>query len=124
MLFCSIRLFGGILLSNDDEKKEIVVKAPSQSVISSQKKVEKATIKELEEERYNVITIHRKLDKYFGILSACLGGILLLVLAFTILTDQSNLMFLTVNMPISIVGIWVAIGLVSVVAGFLLIGSE
>lgn len=93
-------------------------------MISSQKKVEKATVKELEEERYNVITIHRKLDKYFGILSACMGAILLLVLAFTMLTDQSNLMFLTVNMPISIVGIWVAVGLVSVVVGFLLIGSE
>lgn len=117
-------LFGGNLLGNDDEKKEIVVKAPSQPVISSQKKIEKATAKELEEERYNVITIHRKLDKYFGLFSACMGGILLLVLTFTMLTDQSNLMFLTVNMPISIVGIWVAIGLVSIVAGFLLIGSE
>ena len=111
-------------MSSDEEKKEIVVKAPSQSVISSQKKVEKATVKTLEEERYNVIKVHRKLDKYFGVLSACMGGILLIVLAFTMLTDQSKWMFLTANMPLSIVGIWVATGLVSVVVGFLLMGSE
>ena len=53
-----------------------------------------------------------------------MGGILLIVLAFTMLTDQSKWMFLTANMPLSIVGIWVATGLVSVVVGFLLMGSE
>lgn len=112
------------MLGSDEEKKEIVVEAPSQSAISSQKKAEKAAVKALEEERYNVIKIHRKLGKYFGVLSASTGGILLLVLAFTMLTDQSKLMFLTANMPVSIVGIWVATGLVSVVVGFLLMGSE
>jgi len=93
-------------------------------VISSQKRVERATDKALEEERYNVIKVHKKLGKFFGISSACTGGILLIVLAFTMLTDQSKLMFLTANMPISIVGIWLATGLVSVVVGFLLMGSE
>jgi hypothetical protein len=124
MSISSIRLTGGNFLGSDEEKKEIIVKAPSQSVISSQKKAEKATVNALEEERYNVINIHRKLDKYFGVFSACTGGILLIVLAFTMLSDQGKLMFLTANMPVSIVGIWVATGLISVIVGFLLMGSE
>jgi hypothetical protein len=122
---CSIGFDGGTLLGSAEEKKEeIVVKAPSQSVISTQKKVEKDTVKALEEERYNVIHIYKVLGKYFGVLSVCTGAILLMVLAFSVLTDQNRLMFLTFNMPISIVGLWVVTGLVSVVVGFLLMGSE
>jgi hypothetical protein len=122
---CSIGFDGGNLLGSTEEKKrEITVKAPSQSVISTQKKIEKATVKALEEERYNVIHIYKMLGKYFGVLSVCIGVILLMVLTFTVLTAQNRLMILTFNMPISIVGLWVATGLVSVVVGFLLMGSE
>jgi|WetSurMetagenome_2_1015567.scaffolds.fasta_scaffold288647_1 hypothetical protein len=122
---CSIGFDGGTLLGSAEEKKEeIIVKAPSPSVISTQKKVEKATVKALEEERYNVIHIYKVLGKYFGVLSMCTGAILLIVLAFTVLTAQNRLMFLIFNMPISIVALWVATGLISVVVGFLLMGTE
>lgn len=113
-----------MLGSAEEKKEEIIVKAPSPSVISTQKKVEKATVKALEEERYNVIHIYKVLGKYFGVLSMCTGAILLIVLAFTVLTAQNRLMFLIFNMPISIVALWVATGLISVVVGFLLMGTE
>ena len=110
-------------MGSDEEKKEVVVKAPSKSTVSAEKKVEKATVKALEEERFNVIQVSQKIGKYFGILSISMGTILLVLLAYVTLAVEGSIMALA-SMSIPIFGLWIAAGLVSVLIGFLLIGSE
>jgi hypothetical protein len=112
-------------LTDDEEKKaEIIVKAPSKSVITPEKKAEKATERALEEERYNVLQIPNKVGKYLGVSSIALGIVLFFLLAYGNLTGQSSWILLSSNAPLPIVGLWIVVGSVSLVAGFLLIGSE
>ena len=111
-------------MTTDDEKKEITVKAPSKPAIAPEKKAEKAAGKALEEERYSVLHIPKKIGKYIGISSVSVGISLFILLAYAGLTGQSNLVFLSSASSLAIIGIWIAVGLVSVVVGFLLMGSE
>jgi uncharacterized protein YjeT (DUF2065 family) len=116
--------FGVILLRADDEKKEIVVKAPSKPVVAPEKKAEKAAEKALEEERYGVLQIPNKVGKYIGILSISVGVFLLTLLAYAGLANKSDWIFLSSASYFPIVDIWIVVGLVSVVAGLVLVGSE
>jgi len=115
---------GETCLDNEEEKEEIIVKAPSKPVVSSEKKIEKATEKALEEERYNVMQINKKIGKYTGASSAIIGAILLVMFAYVSITSQGSLALLTSTASTLIIGLWVAVGLISVVVGFLLMGSE
>jgi hypothetical protein len=114
----------GILLTADDEKKELIVKAPSKPVIAPERKAEKAAEKALEEERYNVLQIPRKVGKYIGISSVCVGVSLFVLLAYAGLTGQNNWIFLSSASSLPIVGLWIIVGIVSVVVGFILMGSD
>jgi hypothetical protein len=114
----------GILLTADDEKKELIVKAPSKPVIAPERKAEKAAEKALEEERYSVLQIPKKVGKYIGISSVSVGVSLLVLLAYAGLTGQSNWIFLSSASSLPIVGLWIVVGIVSVVVGFLLMGSD
>jgi hypothetical protein len=111
-------------LDDDQEQKEIVVKAPSKPVVSSQKKLEKATEKALEEERYNVFQISKRIGKYVGLSSACVGIMLFVFLAYASLTAQSNLTLSTFTTSILAVSLWIFAGLISIIVGFLLVGRE
>jgi hypothetical protein len=111
-------------LTSDDEKKEITVKAPSKPVIPPEKKAEKVAEKALEEERYNVLQIPKKVSKYMGIFSVSLGVSLFVLLAYAGLTCQRNWIFLSSASLLPTVGLWIVVGLVSVVVGFLLMESE
>lgn len=111
-------------LDEDQEQKEIVVKAPSKPVVSSQKKFEKATEKALEEERYNVFQISKKIGKYVGIASTCVGIVLFVFLAYVSLTAQSNLTLSAFATSIPIISLWIFAGLISIIVGFLLMGRE
>jgi hypothetical protein len=110
-------------LGSDEEKKEITVKAPSKSAFSAEKKAEKAAVKALEEERFNVIKVSQKFGKYFGVLSICIGAVLLTFLAYTTFAFESNSILLTTT-SIPILSLWMTAGLISIVVGFLLMGSE
>lgn len=111
-------------MTEDEERKEIIVKAPSKSVVAPEKKAEKATEKALEEERYNVFQIPNKVGKYVGLSSIAAGVSLFVLLAYTSLIGQNNLMLLSPSSSLPIVGLWVIVGLISVIVGFLLMGSE
>jgi uncharacterized integral membrane protein len=115
---------GGKLLADNENKEEITVEAPSAPVVAPQKKAEKATEKALEEERYNVLQIPNKVGKYIGISSICVGATLLVLLAIASSTSQNNFAFLSFSSPLPIVGLWIVVGLISVIVGFLLMGSE
>ena len=110
-------------MGDEDEKKEIVVKAPSKSVIAPEKKAEKATEKALEEERYNVLQISAKVGKYAGVASTLMGCLLFIFLSLSLITGQ-ELIFLTSLSSSLVVGFWIVVGLVTVIVGFLLLASD
>ena len=76
------------LTSKDDE--DITVKAPAKSVISPEKKIEKATKKSLEKERFGVLQFPKKISKYLGITAAITGGLILTLFAFMSITGQKR----------------------------------
>lgn len=104
--------------------KEIVVKAPSKSVTPKEKKVERTAERALEEERYNVLQISGRVGKYFGALSILVGTLLFAALFYSMLFGQTGLIFFSSNSELWVIGLWILVGLVNVVIGFLLIGSE
>ena len=112
------------MAEEEEEQKEITVRAPSKQVTDVQKKIEKATEKALEEERYNVLQISKKIGRYIGLSSVCVGAVLLILLAYASLTSQADWLALSYTSSYPIIGFWIVAGLISVVAGFVLLGSE
>jgi hypothetical protein len=106
------------------DEKEIVVNAPSKSVTPKEKKAERTAERALEEERYNVLQISGRAGKYFGALSILIGSLLFAALSYSMLFGQTGLIFFSSNSELWVIGLWILVGLVNVVIGFLLIGSE
>lgn len=115
---------GASFLSKDKENKEVFVKAPSKSVIAEEVKAEKATVKALEEERFNVISIGKRVGQYFGLSSMIVGAILLLTLGYFAINQSTAILFSAGGVSVSVLGLFVVAGLMSILAGFLLIASE
>ncbi len=111
-------------MTADEEKKELVVKAPSKPAIAPERKAEKAAEKALEEERYGVLQIPKKVGKYMGISSIAVGISLLVLLVYAGLTGQSDWIFLSSASSLPIVGLWIVVGMISAIVGFLLMGSD
>lgn len=118
-----VKVFWGILLTEDDKKEEITVRAPSKSIIAPEKKVKKATEKALEEERYGILQVPKKTGTYIGVSSVFVGVTLFIVLVYMSLSGQVSGMFSS-TAALWVLGLWIAVGLISVVAGFFLMGSE
>ncbi len=116
-------LTGASFLSKDKENKEVFVKAPSKSVIAEEVKAEKAAVKALEEERFNVISIGKRVGQYFGLSSMIVGAILLLTLGYFAINQSTAILF-SAGVSVSVLGLFVVAGLMSILAGFLLIASE
>lgn len=112
------------MLTDSEEKEEIIVKAPSKSVISLEKKAEKDAEKALEEERYKVLQIPNKVGKYLGVSSVGLGFAFLILMAYAGWTNEGNWLILTAATSVPVMVLWVVIGLVSAIVGLLLMGSE
>jgi uncharacterized integral membrane protein len=108
----------------EEEKEEIIVKAPSKPVISPEKKAAKAAERALEEERYGVLEVPKRTGKYFGVLSIGVGLVLFVLLAVAGFSGQSSIVFLSFSSSFPVLVLWIVVGLVSIVVGFLLMGSE
>jgi hypothetical protein len=111
-------------MPENEGKEEITVKAPSRPVTAPEKKAEKTTERALEEERYGVLGVPKKIGKYFGAVSLGTGILLIAFLAYSNLSGQLSLVSLSVGSSWTLVGLWIFVGLISVVVGFLLMGSE
>lgn len=111
-------------MTKKKNEKEIVVRAPSKPVAHPEKKAEKAAEKALEEERFGVFRISHKVGRYFS-LSILVSGVLLLCLS-TYVTVTDYLDWIVTSPEITFWGIvvWVFVGMVNVVGGLLLMGSE
>jgi hypothetical protein len=108
----------------DDKKEDIIVKAPSKPVITPEKKAKKTTERALEEERYGVLAVPKKVGKYLGALSLGTGILLGILLAYASFSGQTTLIFLSLGPAYPTVALWISVGLISIIAGFLLMGSE
>ncbi|MCW4017266.1 MAG: hypothetical protein NWF00_01055 [Candidatus Bathyarchaeota archaeon] len=115
---------GEFLISEDEKKKEITVKAPSRPVVTPEEKAKKAAERALEEERYGVLGVPKRIGKYLGGVSLTTGVMLIFLLGYTGLSGQPNLVLLPSGSSLPSVGLWLFVGLISVIVGFLLVGSE
>lgn len=106
------------------KEKEIVVRAPSKSVTHPEKKAERAAKKALEEERFGVLQISRKVETYFNA-SILVSGFSLLCL-FTYVTITGYVDWITISPEMTFFGfvVWVFVSIINVVGGLLLMGSE
>jgi hypothetical protein len=108
---------------SDEEAQEVTVKAPSKPVVSPEKKAEKAAGKALEEERYGVLQLPKKVDKFFGFAVVGFGLLMLFLLVFLSLTGQTVAMLFS-SANTFFLGLWGVAGIVNIFLGLLLIGSE
>ena len=106
------------------DEKEIVVKAPSRPVVAPEKKAQKAAERAVEEEKYGILQVSKRLSRFLGFTSLASGVLLVVLMAYGDFSGQTSLFFLSLNPPIPIIGLWIFIGLINIVAGFLLMGSE
>jgi len=111
-------------VTEDNEKEEIIVKAPSKPVVSPEKKAERDAEKSLEEERFDILQISSKLGAYFGVAVVAVGVLLLCLFAYVSISGQAGLIVLSSNSTIFSMFLWLFVGLLNIIGGFLLIGNE
>ena len=111
-------------MTKKKEKKEITVRAPFKPVTPPEKWAEKATEKALEEERFGVLKISRKVGTYFSASLLVVGFLFLCLFAFVTVTGQVD--WMTTSPETTFLGLvlWIFVGIINIVGGFLLIGSE
>jgi len=111
-------------MSEDEKDTEIVVLGPLKPVTPPEKKREKALERALEEERFGVLHISRKVGESFSVSMLVAGICLISVLAYFGFTGQQVwLVTYSGTFPWAIV-FWIFLGIVNIVGGMLLMGSE
>ena len=106
------------------KKKEVVVRAPSKPVTPPEKKAEKAAEKALEEERFGVLEISHRVGTCFGF-SVLIAGVLLLCLfAYVTITGHMDWMATSAETAFLGVIVWIFVGVVNIVGGLLLMGTD
>lgn len=111
-------------MAEDKKKEEIVVKAPPKSVTSAEKKAEKAIEKALEEERFGVLQISHKMGVFFSASLLSTGLLFLFVSLYVTITRQIGWIVISSETPLLGLALWVLVGIVNMVGGLLLMGSE
>lgn len=111
-------------MTEDEEKEEIIVKAPSKPVVSPEKKAGKAIEKALEEEKFGTLEISNRFGSYFGASAIFAGVLLLCIFAYVSITGQAGLVVLSSEATAFSLALWVFVGLVNIISGLLLMGSE
>jgi hypothetical protein len=113
------------LMTEDKEKEEIIVKAPSKTVVSPEKKAEKAVEKSLEEERFEILQSSSRVGAYFGAAVVFVGVLLLCLFAYANITGQVELLVILSSKATAFsLALWVSVGIMNIISGFFLMGSE
>ena len=113
-----------LLVTKNGEKKEIVVKAPTKPVVSHEKKAERAIERSLEEERFDILQVANELGAYFGVAVVVMGSLLLCLFAYVSITGQTGLVILSSEGTGFSQFLWIFLGLLNIISGFLLIGNR
>jgi hypothetical protein len=111
-------------MAPDDERREIVVRAPSKPVVSPEEKERKSAEKSLEEERFNVLKYSKKVSEYIGLTVLCTGILLITFFAYFASTGQTGGILLSSASASASLVVWGFVGLINIVVGFLLMGRD
>ncbi len=111
-------------MTGNKEKEEIIVKAPSKPVVSLEKKAKRTLEKSLEEERFDLLKVSNEFGAYFGVAVAAVGILLLSLFAFVSVSGQSGLLVLSSESTMLSMFLWLFVGLLNIIGGFLLVGNE
>jgi hypothetical protein len=111
-------------VTEDKEKEEIIVKAPSKPVVSPEKKAERTLEKSLEEERFDLLEVSNEFGAYFGVAVVAVGILLLSLFASVSVSGQAGLLVLSSESTMFSMFLWLFVGLLNIIGGFLLIGNE
>lgn len=111
-------------MTSDEEKKEITVRAPSKPVVSPEKKAEKSTEKALEEERFGVLQVPKKIGRYIGVAEAATGFLLLVLFVLMIATGKTSGIILSSEISPPSLAVWCFVGLINIIVGLLLMGRD
>ena len=111
-------------MTKNEEKKEIIVRAPSKPVVSPEKKAERAIERSLEEERFDILQVSNELGAYFGVAVVFIGVLLLCLFSYVSITGQAGLIILSSEATAFSQFLWIFIGLLNIISGFLLIGNK
>jgi hypothetical protein len=111
-------------MAKKKNEKEIVVHGPSKPVTHPEKKVERAAEKTLEEERFGVLQISHKVGTYFSVSILVSGVLLLCLFTYVIVTGYVDWIIIPPEMTFLGFVVWIFVGVVNIVGGLLLMGSE
>lgn len=108
----------------EDEKREIIVKAPSKTTVNFEVKTAKSLEKALEEERFEVLEFPKKISLYLGLTAIATGVWLVFLFVYMIITNQINGILLSSADDTPSLIVWGFVGLINLVIGFLFLGRE
>lgn len=111
-------------MAKKKDKKEIVVPPPPKSVTPREKRAERAAEKALEKERFGVLQISHKVGTYFSASMLVAGALLLCILTYVMATGYIDWIVISSEMPFLGLTVWVLAGMINIVGGLLLMGSE
>ena len=111
-------------MTGGKEKEEIIVKAPSKPVVSAEKKAERTLERSLEEERFDLLEVLSEFGGYFGVAVVAVGIVLLCLFAFVGASGQTGLLVLSSESSMFSMFLWIFVGLLNIIGGFLLIGHK
>jgi hypothetical protein len=111
-------------MSSGEENEEITVKAPSKPNVSEEKQYQKTVEKSLEEERFKVLQFPKKISRYIGVTVIATGFLLVLLFAFMGVTGKTVGILVSSESSSLSLGLWVFVGLLNIIVGFLFFGRE
>jgi hypothetical protein len=111
-------------MSSGEENEEIIVKAPSKPNVSEERQYQKTVEKSLEEERFKVLQFPKKISRYIGVPVIATGLLLVLLFAFMGVTGKTVGILVSSESSSLSLGLWVFVGLLNIIVGFLFFGRE
>jgi len=111
-------------VSKNREINEIIVRAPTKPVVTAEKKAERAIERSLEEERFDILQVSNELGVYFGVAVTVIGILLFCLFIYVLITGQPGLIILSSEAPFFSKFLWIFIGMLNIIGGFLLIGNR
>ena len=115
-------------MAKTKKEDETVVHAPPKPITDNEKKIERDKEKDLESERFGVLQISQKVGKYFSASMLAAGLLLLCTFTYAMITGDVEWITALPEMPfltyVCTLTIWIFTGIINIIGGLLLMGSE
>jgi len=111
-------------MAKKKKEKEIVVRGPAKPVTHPEKKDEREIEKALEEERFGVLQVSHKAGMYFSASMLVSGIMLLYLFTYVMVTGRADQVLISPQMTFSSLAVWIFAGIINILGGLMLMGSE